>query len=105
MNSDILKLSKHVQYMAKPILKFNIFELETLLISCELDIPGVIALHGFLMKNHYPVENTITQHLSYKIKIFKISFVHFPQTKFILQDLLKAIPISYTDSNHVSLGF
>ena len=50
MNGDILKLSKHVPYMAKPILKFNIFELETLLISCELDIPGVIALHGFLMK-------------------------------------------------------
>ena len=46
-NTDFYKLSKRVQQVAKPISKFSIFELKSLFISCESDIPGVIAFYTF----------------------------------------------------------
>ena len=48
MDSDFLKLSKHIQKLVNPILKFSIFELKSLFISGEFSIPGVIAFYAFL---------------------------------------------------------
>ena len=42
------KLSKHVHYLIKPILRFSIFEFKSLFISCEFNIPGFIAFYAFL---------------------------------------------------------
>ena len=41
--------------IVKPILNFGIFELNSLFICCELNIPGVIAFYAFpqYLKNHY----------------------------------------------------
>ena len=63
-DSDFFKLSKHVHYLIKPISRSS-FELKSLFISCEFNIPGVIAFCAFLgqLKNHYAVDSAI--HLSY----------------------------------------
>ena len=60
-DSDFFKLSKRVQQLVKPILKFSIFELKSLFISCKFNIPGVIAFYAFLrqLKNHNPVDSVI----------------------------------------------
>ena len=44
----VSKLSKQVQKLAKLIFKFSIFELKSLFVSCEFNIPGVIAIHVLL---------------------------------------------------------
>ena len=41
-------LTKHVQQLVKPILKFSILKLKSLFISCEFNIPGFIGFYAFL---------------------------------------------------------
>ena len=47
--------------MVQKILKFNIVELRSLFITCEFNIPEVIADYAFLwqLKNHYLVDTAI----------------------------------------------
>ena len=65
-----LKLSKHVQQLAIRILKFSIFELKSLFISCEFIIPGVIAFYALLrqLKNHYSLNGaTLPSHNRHRL--------------------------------------
>ena len=41
-------MSGWLRYWVKPILKFSISKLESVFISCEFNIPGVIAFYAFL---------------------------------------------------------
>ena len=83
----VCKLSGHVQYLIKPsILKFRIFELESLFISCEFDIPDVIAVHAFChieLKNHYQVNSAIKHTIQSLLKTFSTKrFFHMFQLKY-----------------------
>ena len=63
------------------MLKSIIFQLKSLCISCELNIPGVTAFYAFLrqFKNHYPVDRAV--HLSYERPLmFVFSFFQSRET-------------------------